>query len=162
MHKPPRYATIHNPTLQAVAHQLFRFNSAGEAAAQIDAIRNHFIIAKKQIANPAHPSVILWIKGFEVTEEDRGQGIIGHFAVITCKASGNRFTLHAAKMDTDAREHPQRGQVMRDNPNWGHPVLRSARKGKRYATVEAAQAELTLLHEHTPKSRSRRPASSIS
>lgn len=148
---PERYANINNPTISAIVHALYRFGSAGEAADILRVLKENFIVAKKQIENPAHPSVILWIKGYEVTPQDKEKGVIGHFAVVTCKEAGGKFTLTATKMEADAREHPQRAQVRRGNPNWGHPVLRSARKGKSYATLEEAQAELALLHEQYPK-----------
>jgi hypothetical protein len=146
-----RYASIRNPTISAITHALYRFASAKEAAERIGMLRNHFIIAKQQIDNPAHPSVILWIKGYGLMPEDAAKGIVGHFAVVSYKENGGKFTLYATKMEADVREHPQRGQVKRDNPNWGHPVLRSARKGRTYPTLEEAEAELALLHEHYPK-----------
>jgi hypothetical protein len=146
-----RYASVNNPTISAITHALYRFTSADEAADRVKMLKAHFIIAKKQIENPTHPSVILWIKGYEVTEEERKRGIIGHYAVVSYKEKAGKFTLYATKMDVPVSEHPQRAQILRDNPNWGHPVLRSARKGRTYPTLEEAQSELDLLHEQYPK-----------
>lgn len=150
MQKTKRYAHIDNPTIAAIVHEMYRFESAEEAEFKIVELAQHFVAARKQIPNTQHPTLILWIKGYALTPADEKAGIIGNFAVIAAKKTGNRFTLSASKMDAPAGEHPQRGQVRRDNPNWGHPVLRAARKGKVYGSVEEAQAELDLLHEHYP------------
>lgn len=151
MPKQKRYATIDNPTISAVVHELYRFKTAQEALDLLGTLKVHFIIAKTQIENPKHPSVILWIKGFGVEEADKAKGVIGNYAVIAVKEIKGKFALAATKMQGDVKDHPQRAQVKRDNPNWGHPVLRAVRKKKTYPTFEAAQAELSLLHEHFPK-----------
>lgn len=151
MSESKRYANISNPTIQAVISGMYRFATAQEAIEQLQTLRRHFIIAKKQINNPEHPSLILWIKGFGLEAGDEKHGVIGHFAIVTFQKNDGRYTLFANKMSVDYREHPQRTQVSRNNPNWGHPILRAVRKGKTYATIEAAQAELTALHETFPK-----------
>jgi hypothetical protein len=151
MNETKHYATLNNPTIQAVTHALFRFPTAEDAIHQMENLQRHFIIAKKQIKNAAHPSLILWIKGYALTPEDEPKGVIGHYAIVSYKEVDGKFTLFATKMEGDHREHPQRKLVMRDQPpNWGHPVLRHAMKGRTYTTGEEAQAQLALLHEHYP------------
>ena len=145
-----RYATLEHPLIAAVVHGLYRLDSAQDAAFKLVELSGRFTLAKKQIDNPENPSLILWIKGFGLEPGDEKQGIIGHYAVIAAKRLGQRYTLSATKMYAPAKEHPQRAQVRRENPNWGHPVLRAVRRGKRYPSMAAAQAELTLLHEHFP------------
>ena len=150
-----RYASVNNPTINAVVHALFCLPTEALAREKLDTIREHFIISAKQIANDAHPSVHLWIKGYEVTPEQKEKGVIGNYALISYKKTGEgkdcKWVLNATRLDMPANTHPQRAQVKRDNPNWGHPVLRSIRKGKHYATLEEAQAELNLLHTQFPK-----------
>jgi hypothetical protein len=46
--------------------------------------------------------------------------------------------------------HPQKKRILQRHPNWGHPILRSVDKKRRYPTVEQAQAELTLLQQEYP------------
>jgi hypothetical protein len=130
---------------------MYRFGSESEARQQLEILKRHFIPSRQQIINDDSPSLHLWIKGYEVTEEDNAQGIIGHFAVISYRQVEGSYTLHAIRIPTDAKLHPQRGQVARDNPNWGHPVMRAIRKGKTYPSVESAQEELGLLHRQFPK-----------
>jgi hypothetical protein len=151
MSESKRYATANNPTIQAVLSGMYRFASPQEAADQLQTLQRHFIVAKKQINNPEHPSLILWIKVFGLEAGDEKYGVLGHFAVVTYQKNDGRYALVANKMAVDYREHPQRAQVSRNNPNWGHPILRAVRKGKTYASIEAAQAELTTLHETFPK-----------
>ena len=149
--KAKRYASVNNPTINAVLHKLFRLPDEQEARDRLELIRSHFIVSTKQIGNPAHPSVHLWIKGYEVTPEEKAKGIIGNFAVISYQKLEEKWVLAMTKLDTPIDIHPQRQQVLRDNPNWGHPVLRAIRKGKHYKTLDEAQSELNLLHEHFPK-----------
>jgi len=148
--KKMRYATIDNPTIQAVVHALYRFESRAEALAQLEALERHFIVSRKQLAG-GQPSLHLWIKGYGLAEGDGARGVIGHFAVIGCKQQEGRWTLYATKLETPAETHPQRAQVKRDNPNWGHPVLRAVRKNKAYPSPEAAQSELDVLHRAFPR-----------
>lgn len=146
-----RYATINNPTIQAVLSEMYRFGNERDAKEQLKVLERHFIHSRQQIRNDAHPSVHLWIKGYGVIEGDEVQGIIGHFAIITYKKRDEWFVLYATKVPTEAALHPQRAQIKRDNPNWGHPVLRAIRKKKIYATLAEAEAELTLLHQQFPR-----------
>lgn len=150
MEKAKRYAHIDNPSIAAIVHEMYRLDTAQEAAFKIVELTQHFIAGKKQIRNEEHPSLILWIKGYALSDAEKKAGYLGHYAVIAPKKIGPRHTIAATKMDAPLKDHPQRAQQRRENPNWGHPVLRSARKGKLYGSVEAAQAELDLLHEHFP------------
>ena len=136
--KSKRYASVNNPTINAVVHALYCLPTQELAREKLELIREHFILSAKQLPSQAYPSVHLWIKGFGLQEEDEAKGVIGHFALISYKKSEDKaeakWLLYATKLDTPAELHPQRAQVMRDNPNWGHPVLRSIRKGKHYKT----------------------------
>ena len=149
--KQKRYASITNPTMNAVVNRLFRLPSEEEARERLELIRSHFILSTKQLPERTHPCVHLWIKGYEVTPQEQEKGVIGNFALISYQKNDGKWVLSATKLETPAELHPQRAQIMRDNPNWGHPVLRSVRKGKHYDTLEDAQSELNLLHEHFPK-----------
>jgi hypothetical protein len=146
-----RYATANNPSIAAVLNELFRFPEKQDAELQLAQLAQHFIHSRQQIRNEDHPSIHLWIKGYAVSDEDAKQGVIGHFAVVSYKQIEGRYTLYATKVPTEAKLHPQRAQIGRDNPNWGHPVLRAVRKKKNYATLEEAEAELALLHAQFPR-----------
>jgi hypothetical protein len=152
--KSKRYASVNNPTINAVVHELYCLPTEELASEKLEQIRSHFIISTKQLNN-ATPSVHLWIKGFDVKPEQEAQGVIGNFAVVSYKKTDDtaspKWLLYATILDTPAQSHPQRAQVMRDNPNWGHPVMRSIRKGKKYKTLEEAQSELNLLHTQFPR-----------
>lgn len=146
----PRYATAKNPTLQAVLGGHFRLADEAQAREKLALIAKNFTHSRHQIEGK-QPSLHLWIKGFGLEEGDATLGVISHFAIIGYRKEQDYYTLHATKIPTPAGEHPQRAQVKRDNPNWGHPVLRAIRKGKIYPNSAAAQAELELLHREFPK-----------
>jgi hypothetical protein len=151
--KSKRYASVNNPTINAVVHELYCLPSEALAREKLEQIRSHFIISAKQLNN-ATPSVHLWIKAYDVKPEQEEQGVIGNFALLSYKkvdAASDKWLLYATRLDTPAQSHPQRAQVMRDNPNWGHPVMRSIRKVKKYTTLEEAQSELNLLHAQFPR-----------
>ncbi len=149
--KKKPYATIANPTIEAVVNTLYRFSTLEEALERLAQLQGHFVSSTKQLENTAQPTLHLWIKGFGVVPEDKAKGVIGHFAIIAVEQRAERWTLTATKLDTPAQNHPQRAQVKRDNPNWGHPVIRGIRKGKAYKTLEEAQSELDLLHTQFPR-----------
>lgn len=97
--------------------------------------------------------VILWIKNFEVTPEERLSGYTGNFARIflayinpkqidaeeedlqsTLPSSLHTdpmqfqseafYTLLIEKLPVRVANHPQRKMLKRAHPNWGHPKLR--------------------------------------
>lgn len=145
------YATMHNPTIIAVVNEMFRYNTEAEAQAQIKVIERFFVTSRKQITRSKTPSVHLWVKGYELSEDDEKQGILGNFAVVSYRKRDSKFVLFAVKMHTDAKDHPERKTPKRDTPNMGHPIIRAATNQKRYETIEAAQAELARLQEQFPQ-----------
>ncbi len=130
---------------------MYRLPSEEEAINQLEIIGKNFITSRSQIKNEVHPSLNLWIKGYGISEADELQGMIGQFAIISYKKLQDHWVLYATELPTDIKLHPQRKQIKRDNPNWGHPVLRSIRKGKVYKTLAEAESELALLHKEFPK-----------
>lgn len=144
-----RYAYLKHPVISAIVHEMYRFNSVQEAAEQLAQVAKQFVIPKKQPAQ-TEPSLTLWIRGYGLTGGDAKQGVVGHFASIGIKEIDGRFALFAAKLDVPARQHPQRAQVRRASPNWGHPVLRAVRKEKTFASRDEALAALAQLHQDFP------------
>lgn len=145
------YAAITNPTIQAVVSELFRFNTEAEAQHELKVLKRLFVISRKQIDKSRTPSVHLWIKGYGLEGDDEEKGILGHFAIISYRKKDNKYVLFATKLHAEARDHPQRHTPKRENPNFGHPIIRAAKKGKVYPTFEEAQAELNVLHELFPR-----------
>lgn len=149
--KRNRYANMNNPVFQAVISGMFSFKSEQQAVDQINQIKTSYIISKEQPENSKQASVILWIKGFNISPEEDDKGFMGNFALISYrKTEEGRFTITATKLESDGQYHPQRKREKLSHPNWGHPILRSVKKKRVYPTIEEAQAELQLLHEEFP------------
>lgn len=149
MNEPQRkYATANNPTIEALIHRLYRFPTRELALERFYTIRSTFVLSKEQPeSTPEDPQVVLWIKGFQVTETEAEKGFTGHFAQMRLATTDKGlFTLEAVKIVKPLAGHPQKKRLVSQHPNWGHPVMRAVKKSKRYDTIEAASAELELLH----------------
>lgn len=149
----PKYATIKNPTIEAILGENFRFANEAQALARIESLRDTFIVSPlpKNIDDNSL-AFKLWIRGYGLTSEAREAGYIGNYARFEIKPVDNgKFTLAAVLVSVDKKYHPQRRQTAKRHPNWGHPIMRDIQKGRVHKTVESAQTELTRLHEMFPE-----------
>lgn len=144
------YATALHPTVEAVLGGLYRYKTLAQAKERLASLASHFVLSKEQPAE--EDTILMWIKGFALTAEDEKEGYIGQFARITIlQTEDGKFTLTAARHDIPLDVHPQKKRVQMRHPNWGHPILRAAKKGRNYASMEEAQEELMALHEEFPE-----------
>ncbi len=148
-----KYATINHPTIAALVGDHYRYKAHAQALKRFHDITANFVLSKEQsAADKRNPSAILWIKGFGLTDTDETAGFTGHFAKITIvECSGGLFTLKATKLERLLAVHPQKKRPSTKHPNWGHPVMRSVKRGKLYDSLEKAQADLELLHLEFPE-----------
>lgn len=145
-------ANIRNPVIAAVVQELFRFSNEKQAQDKIEAIRNNFAISNKTPKAERANTLILWIKGFAITTDEEDKGYTGNYAAISAKKiDGGKYTLHAQKIESELKFHPEKKRVKKRHPDWGNPILRGIRKKKIYKTAEEAFAELSLLHEEYPE-----------
>lgn len=147
------YATVKHPTIEALVHGLYKYVNRKDAVARLENIRANFVMSKDTEGNsPDHPTALFWIKGYGLTDAELEQGFTGHFCrmEIATNAKG-QFTLSATKIEIPLAKHPQKKRAAATHPNWGHPVMRSIKKGKVYPTLEAASNELELLHLEFPE-----------
>lgn len=152
MNTEQRYATTRSPMIEAVIGEHFKLKDEPMAVARMETIRNEFITSKQQIENPEYPSIVLWIKGYAVSDDEKKQGYIGNYAVITYKKTDDgKVTLYANKVDSELSYHPQKKRSQTRHPNWGHPILRSIQKGRIYESIDDARGELEQLHEEYPE-----------
>lgn len=150
--KPRRYATAMHPTIGAVLAGTYRFASEDQARQQLQIFRDHFVLSRHQNEEAGENGIILWIKGYAITPDEKKGGYTGNYALIGIKKTPEgKFSLTATKLESELKYHPQRQRPKHKHPNWGHPILRSVKKKRIYPTVEAAQAELQLLHEEYPE-----------
>lgn len=152
-----KYATMSNQLIQAIVGGHFRFASEVQAKTKLASLHEQFIHSSKRPEGLAPEAVYLWIKGFGITEKDTKQGYKGNFAVVmfkpaAAKSAGGvvKYTLFAAKHDVELKQHPMQARKKTSHPNWGHPILKSIKKGKLYKSLKAAEADLQALHEEYP------------
>jgi hypothetical protein len=154
MAKKKRTATMEDPTMEAIAGGHFRFATLQQAVSLLDRIGKQCIIASKQdrIEADKPPTLRLWIRGYDLTEEEKKEGYRGHYARIAIeRIEGGRYRLVAEKMPVELKFHPQKERPKFQHPNWGHPILRCVLKNQKHATIEAARNELIRLHEEFPE-----------
>ena len=147
------YATIKHPTIEALVHGLYKYVDRQQALVRLENIRSNFVMSKdSQATDKQNPSALFWIKGYGLNEAELNAGFTGHFCrmEIATNAKG-QFTLSATKVEVPLEKHPQKKRVAAKHPNWGHPVMRSIKKGKVYPTLDAAANELELLHLEYPQ-----------
>lgn len=151
--KERKYATANHPTLEALVHGLYRYKDRAQAVARLKNIAEHFVLSKEQPeSSEENPAIMLWIKGFGVTEDETAKGFTGHFAEVRIAAMDNGvFTLAATRVEKPLSSHPQKKRLQSKHPNWGHPVMRAIKKGRVYTTIEEASSELEQLHLEFPE-----------
>lgn len=148
-----KYATVQHPTIEALVHGLYKYIQRKDAVARMENIRSNFVMSKEVPASTKEePVALFWIKGYGVNDAEEKQGFTGHFCrmEITTTSKGH-FTLAASKVETPLAKHPQKKRQQATHPNWGHPIMRAIKKGKVYPTLDAAAAELELLHLEYPE-----------
>lgn len=148
-----KYASVKNPTIEAVLNETFRFSDVEQAQARLDAIRETFIVSKLPEELDTNPlEVKLWIRGYGLSSELREKGFIGNYARLETKQiSKGKWTISPVLLSIDKKYHPQRRQTPKRHPNWGHPIMRDIKRNRVHSQVETAQNELRRLHEMFPE-----------
>lgn len=147
-----RNASLNNPTIAAIVEGGYRFANEEQALNQLNAVRDFFTISRQQQEGLKDGQIILWIKSYALTPEEKQGGYTGNFAIISVvKRDKGKFSLEAVKLESELKYHPERRRPKHKHPNWGHPILRAIQKGRKFKAVEDAQAELTRLHEEFPE-----------
>jgi len=133
------YANVDNPTIHAVIKSLFSFENEKQAYGRIKSIKRQFVTSKQAETSENSHSIILWILGYEVSEEEAALGYKGNFACLSvAPKGGDKFTIKATKIQSELSFHPQRNRRTGKHPDWGHPILRDIYKKRVYPTLEAA------------------------
>lgn len=143
------HAGTYSPVMEAVLGGLFHFNDIRDAKARLTYIRDTFLIPKEQPENT--DSVIVWIRDYALTEEEKNDGFKGNFAEISIVKKGEHYTMQAVKLPLPLGKHPQKKRKAMSCPDWGHPVIRASQKGHVYHTLEEVQEHLAKMHADFPK-----------
>lgn len=151
--KKKGYASVQQPIIEAMAAGgMFRFPTEEQAKERLNSLREGFILSKQQPEENPESAIVLWVKGFELTDQEIKDGYIGNYALIAIAKTddGKFYTINTTKLDSELKYHPQRKRVKHRHPNWGHPILRGIKKGRVYETPEEVNDELQRLHEEYP------------
>ena len=144
----PRYATIQNPSVEAIVNGLYRLPDEAQAKKRLEQLRSYFTVSRESPDN----AVVLWIKGYDVTDEEDAKGYLGNYALVFIeKTADKKFTLKTKKLESEPAYHPQRKRKRERHPNWGHPLMRQVKKARRFSTVDDARGVLMKLHEEYPE-----------
>lgn len=148
-----KYASIKNPTIEAILSENFRFSSPEQAQDRLDALRETFIVSRLPEGVDTDPTQLkLWIRGYGLSSAMREKGYIGNYARFeVARAQQGKWTIKAIALSIDKKYHPQRRQPKRRHPNWGHPIMRDIKKNRVHTKVDTAQEELRRLHELFPE-----------
>jgi len=93
-----RVAVLKHPLIEAVIHGLFKFTEDRQAVARLNEIKNKFIVAKDQ--DGSGRTLKLWIKDYELSDDDIKKGYRGHFGEISIRQLDKRkCSLHLEKLD---------------------------------------------------------------
>ena len=147
-----RLGSEKNPTIEAVINGLFRFDDYQQAKERLEAIRQNFVISAKLPKEEDKENTLkLWIRGYELDEDEEKKGYLGNFALLKIKKlKDEKYTIEAVKQRIAVKYHPQRKRPKRKHPDWGHPCLRIVKNEKSFETLEDAQKILAQLHEEYP------------
>lgn len=149
------YANVADPHVSALVGGRYRFERLEIALKKIEFFKEKFTVAREgaieNVPEGKH-CIVMWIADYDVTQEEEEKGYMGNYAFVAPEEMPNGLvTLACVKLEVDMKYHPRRRRPKQSTPNWGHPILRGVKKGKRYPTIEAAQMELDNLHIEFPE-----------
>ena len=146
-----RYANASDPMIAAIISEMFRFTTIEQSDERLKQLREVYIVSKPKTDEPTS-GLTLWIKGYDVTDEEKENGFIGNYAVLTSKKVAGKYSITSTKKPMELKNHPQRLLVKQRVANWGFPLLRSVKADKdRYSSIEEAQKFLLKLHGEFPE-----------
>jgi hypothetical protein len=153
--KSKKYANLENEWEEwsSIISQRLTFTSLDAAKKCIQKIRENYIVSNDDTIDN-DMAVKLWIRGFEVTKEEKQAGYLGNYGVVLIKRPyEGRFTPYLEKVKTNLRHHPRRHRHSKNKemPNWGHPILRKLKDNPIYKTFDDAWFPLQELREEYPK-----------
>ncbi|MEU2390426.1 hypothetical protein [Streptomyces sp. NPDC007369] len=158
----PHYATVDNPSIQAIVQGTYLYSTRTQAADHLRAITTTFTQCTKLQALEEDPDVrTFWITGFALTPEDEARGARGNYARVWTERLDTGWTLRAERIVTDIGpavppRPPHDPKAPRYAPDWGHPVLRRVRRNDHtpprqpYPSWGAAQRDLDILRSEFP------------
>ena len=144
------YANHKSHAINAALMGYYRFANLEQAKLQLHILHDQYFISHHALHPDTPECLVLWVRGYALAEDDKKQGLLGHFVKVSChQENKNQWGFKIEKI-VDNAPHPQKRRIPMQHPNWGHPILRNIEKKHVYATLEAAQAELISLQQEYP------------
>lgn len=167
--KKHRYAKTTNIDIRPIIESDDTFNYLFRkrifAQRKLGLIRERYIISVEN-QNLSTDEVLLWIRNYDVSAEDREAGYKGNYGRIYIKkidpndqedpdsvnVSETSYAICIEKIEKPVSHHPQRKIVKHRHPNWGHPILRQIRNTPdfQHASHFEARNELKRLSDEYP------------
>jgi hypothetical protein len=150
--KKKTLANIKSPVIDAVIHGRYSFSTQATAQEKLDQLEERFVRSSLADSVDESEATVLWIRGYDLTDEEKKQGCVGNYAVIKVEETPDgKFAIQARKLPIEVARHPQRKRQKGKHPDWGYWVLRRVKKGWRYNSIEEAYSDLMKLVEDFPE-----------
>lgn len=146
-------ANIKSPIIQAVINEQYRFKTEEDALKKIAYLKTRFVESKKAREADGGKNAIIWVKDYDLTDEETEAGLLGNFALInfTFDKKSKQHYLQATKLPAEPKFHPKRIRSKQSTADFGHFVLRRVSKNWWYPTIEEANKDLELLAADYPE-----------
>lgn len=142
-------AWVSDAMIQAVLQATYRFAAMSDALDALHTLMRTYELSRAQPLT-LEEGIIFWVRDYDVSPEEEKDGYLGHFMHVRVAEEAGLFVLRGEKYAVELKYHPQQKRHREAHPNWGHPVMRAIKRKKIYPTLEAAQAELDVLHADFP------------
>ena len=122
---------------------------------KLDIIREYFITSNQDnLLTGAEGIITFWIRGFEVTEDEKERGYLGNFVTVYILTFDKYYYASAKKVITaNNKRHPNKinNTKSKKHPNYGYKAVRFARSGKRFKRLEDATELIKNLRLDYPE-----------
>ncbi len=146
-----RYASVNNVMISALVSQSYKFPTHQAAQNLLEKLKAQFILAKGHEELLPQGKLKLWIRGFQLTEEEIKEGALGNFCIATIvQQNDGNCLIKCEKENTPPINHPMKKRKTARMPNWGHPTMRYIKNGGKFDRYEDAVESLYNLHQEFP------------
>lgn len=150
------YASINKIKFRAIKAGNLRYSNFEQAKEELDSLKQKYLRSDKKSDPNSTSSVVFWVDGYKLTNDEVQKGFVGNFAKVFIKQlPDSLYTILMEKIPEELGFHPKnRKWEIREDfyPNRSHPTLRLAEKKEKFQKEEDAQNELEKLHLKFPKS----------
>lgn len=147
-----KYASINNEIISALVNQAYKFPTYEAASRLLNALGKKFIFAKGHEEMLKTGRVKLWVRGYQLTEDEIKAGGLGNFCLATIiKQNDGSCIIKCEKEAVEPANHPMKKRKEARMPNWGHPSLKFIKSGGSYEKYEDAVEVLYNLHQEFPE-----------